>query len=266
MAQTQILLKRGASADFAGITLAAGEPAFLTDTGKLYVGDGTTNILINEDLGDAAYKDTGTDEGDVVVIQPGGKLDPSIIPSATITDVYVVADKAARLALTEAGVGDVAVQTDTQRSYILEAVPASVEGNWVELVAAGYVTSVAGKSGDVTLAMADITDSATILAAKADLASPTFTGTPKAPTPLASDNSTRIATTAYVQALIGDIPGSPVISVNGKTGAVVLTGEDIDITGYVMPTEGGALAATDSVNEALGKLEREACVVDGGNF
>lgn len=48
MAQT-IQLKRGLGLNFAGVTLAAGEPAFLTDTGKLYIGDGTTNVLINPD-------------------------------------------------------------------------------------------------------------------------------------------------------------------------------------------------------------------------
>ena len=36
----------------------------------------------------------------------------------------------------------------------------------------------------------------------APLASPIFTGTPKAPTPITSDNSTRLATTAFVQSLI----------------------------------------------------------------
>jgi len=35
--------------------------------------------------------------------------------------------------------------------------------------------------------------------AQAPLASPTFTGTPAAPTPSSADNSTRLATTAYVQ-------------------------------------------------------------------
>ena len=39
----------------------------------------------------------------------------------------------------------------------------------------------------------------TALALKANLASPTFTGTPAAPTPAAADNSTKIATTAFVQ-------------------------------------------------------------------
>lgn len=40
---------------------------------------------------------------------------------------------------------------------------------------------------------------ATALGLKAPLASPTFTGTPAAPTPSANDNDTSIATTAYVQ-------------------------------------------------------------------
>lgn len=38
---------------------------------------------------------------------------------------------------------------------------------------------------------------------KANLASPTFTGTPKAPTPAASTNNTQIATTAFVHTALG---------------------------------------------------------------
>jgi hypothetical protein len=43
---------------------------------------------------------------------------------------------------------------------------------------------------------------ATAVATKADLVSPTFTGTPAAPTASAGDNSTQIATTAYADAAI----------------------------------------------------------------
>lgn len=43
------------------------------------------------------------------------------------------------------------------------------------------------------------------VATKADLASPTFTGTPAAPTADSSSNSTQIATTAFVKALGGRI-------------------------------------------------------------
>lgn len=59
------------------------------------------------------------------------------------------------------------------------------------------------------------------LSAYAPLASPTFTGTPTAPTPVEGDNSTKIATTAFVATR------SPVLSVNGETGAVVLSVGDI---------------------------------------
>ena len=45
---------------------------------------------------------------------------------------------------------------------------------------------------------------------KAELNSPQFTGSPTAPTPASSDNSTRIATTAYVRSL-GYIPASGAI-------------------------------------------------------
>lgn len=51
---------------------------------------------------------------------------------------------------------------------------------------------------------ADVTaaDVTTGLALKADIASPTFTGDPKAPTPAPGDNDTSIATTAYVTAAV----------------------------------------------------------------
>jgi hypothetical protein len=55
---------------------------------------------------------------------------------------------------------------------------------------------------------------------RAPLASPTFTGAPKAPTPTAGDNSTNIATTAFVAA---NAAVSGVSSIAGNTGAFTLT-------------------------------------------
>ena len=46
------------------------------------------------------------------------------------------------------------------------------------------------------------TNLASALTTKADIASPTLTGTPTAPTPVSADNSTRISTTAYVRGAI----------------------------------------------------------------
>jgi hypothetical protein len=59
------------------------------------------------------------------------------------------------------------------------------------------------------------------MSAFAPLASPALTGTPTAPTPAEGDNSTKIATTAFVATR------SPVLSVNGETGVVVLSVGDV---------------------------------------
>ncbi len=63
------------------------------------------------------------------------------------------------------------------------------------------VTSVAGRTGAITLAQADIAGLVAALAALAPLVSPPLAGTPTAPTPATGDNSTRIATTAFLAAI-----------------------------------------------------------------
>jgi hypothetical protein len=70
----------------------------------------------------------------------------------------------------------------------------------------------------------------TLTSQKAPLASPAFTGTPTAPTPATADNSTALATTAWVK-LQGYLTSftSPVSSVNSKTGAVVITATDVGL-------------------------------------
>lgn len=61
---------------------------------------------------------------------------------------------------------------------------------------------------------------------KAPLASPALTGTPTAPTPATDDNSTKLATTAMVQAALATIPAG-VTSFNTRAGAVTLAASDI---------------------------------------
>ena len=59
-------------------------------------------------------------------------------------------------------------------------------------------THTSAGSDPLTLSQSQITNLTSDLAAKAPLASPTFTGTPAAPTAPADTNSTQLATTAYV--------------------------------------------------------------------
>ena len=85
-------------------------------------------------------------------------------------------------------------------------------------------TTVDAKLGELE---GDVTSMETEMAGKAPLASPALTGTPTAPTPATADNSTKIATTAFVQAVVADLGG-------GGGGSIVVSAEqpvDQDVGG-----------------------------------
>ena len=110
------------------------------------------------DAGTAAALNTGTSSGNVPVLDANGKLDTSVIPALALTEITVVANEAAMLALT-AQPGDVAVREDESKSYMLKQAPASTLANWVELkTPADKVQSVNGKTGSVVLGTDDIAE------------------------------------------------------------------------------------------------------------
>jgi endosialidase-like protein len=136
-------------------------------------------------------------------------------------------------------------------------------------VAAAVLNSVAsfnGRTGAVTLTSADLS-----AAGGAALASPHFTGTPTAPTPTVGDNSTALATTAYVTAAIGSIPA--VTTFNGRAGAVTLSAADISAAGGAAlaspaftgtPTGPTAAAATNTTQLATTAFVMNAISAGGG--
>lgn len=81
-------------------------------------------------------------------------------------------------------------------------------GTWLDITSGISLdwTSITGKPSTfpptLPIAQSGITNLVSDLALKAPLASPTFTGDPKAPTPTAGDNDTSIATTAFVSGAI----------------------------------------------------------------
>lgn len=92
-------------------------------------------------------------------LDSGGKLNPSQLPALAISDTFVVASQAAQVALT-AEVGDVAVRTDQNKSYILRVSPATVFANWQELLTpTDSVASVFSRTGIVTAQNGDYTAS-----------------------------------------------------------------------------------------------------------
>ena len=84
-------------------------------------------------LGTAALVNTGTSSGNVPILDGSGLLDPAIMPPLAISSIQVVANQAARLALSNVQIGDVAKQTDNGISYLLSALPASTDGNWISI-------------------------------------------------------------------------------------------------------------------------------------
>lgn len=96
--------------------------------------------------------------------------------------------------------------TEAQRDSGGKFVKVKSDGSGLEYVAgsvASHASSHAsGGSDPVTLSQSQITNLTSDLAAKAPLASPTFTGTPAAPTAAGGTNTTQIATTAFVTSAI----------------------------------------------------------------
>lgn len=156
------------------------------------------------DAGTAAALNTGTSSGNVPVLDANGKLDTSVIPALALTEITVVANEAAMLALT-AQPGDVAVREDESKSYMLKQAPASTLANWVELkTPADKVQSVNGKTGTVVLGTDDIEEGSTNLYYTDARATANFT------TNFALASSTSLADTANI-VYVGDaIPATDI--------------------------------------------------------
>lgn len=116
-------------------------------------GSNRTNVLIDTTtLGAVPTSALGTTVATLV----DGVVPSSQLPALAINDVFTVNSEAEMLALA-ATVGDVAIRTDTEESFILTAGDPSVLGNWTLLfLAGGDVSSVNGQTGVVVLGASDI--------------------------------------------------------------------------------------------------------------
>lgn len=180
------------------------------------------------DAGTSASKNVGTAVGNVPLIGANGKLDGGIMPAIAITDTFVVNSQTAMLAL-NVEVGDIAVRSDQNKTYILRVEPATVLANWQELLTpTSPVTSVNGKTGVVTISATDLALGNVTNESKATMfTSPALTGTPTAPTPVENDISTKIATTSFVDRLV-----------TKKVSMMPQSSTTVSATAPVSPTQG----------------------------
>lgn len=122
------------------------------------------------------------------------------------------------------------------------------------------VTKVNGKVGDIILAKADIGLGNVDNESKATMfASPTFTGTPKAPTPVSTDNSTLIATTSFVKTVVGGITS---VTGNSGTATKLQTARTISLTGAIT----GSVSFDGSANAIITTTVANIGDIDGGTF
>lgn len=146
-----------------------------------------------------------------------GVLATSQVPElAVVRFMGSVANEAAMLTQTGQS-GDWVIRSDVGQSYVITGPTPSQLSSWTPLpLGVSPVQMVNGQVGTVVLGKTDIglgnvdnTSDAnkplsnadvTALAAKAPIASPTFTGTPAAPTASPGTNTTQVATTAFVTA------------------------------------------------------------------
>ncbi|WP_118973118.1 pyocin knob domain-containing protein [Taibaiella koreensis] len=120
--------KENATNKSAATTLGTSDILFPTQNAvKAYV----DTAITNNNAGYIAVGQKGVANG-VATLGSNGKIPDAQIPAIAITNTSTVASEAAMLALT-AETGDVAVRTDINKSFILQAVPASALANWVEL-------------------------------------------------------------------------------------------------------------------------------------
>lgn len=133
----------------------------------------------------------------IAPLDASGKVPFENIPATAIAEVFVVNSQAAMLALS-AGIGDIAIRSDLNKSFILRETPATTLANWNELLTPiDSVLSVDGLTGAVDLTAKYLNATTGVLAGNLDANGFTVTdlGTPT--------NSTDAATKAYVDVVAG---------------------------------------------------------------
>ena len=100
-----------------------------------------------------------------------------------------------------------------------------------------------------THAISDVTGLQTALDAKAPLDSPTFTGTPAAPTPSAGNNSTQVATTAYVDGAVAAIVDTAPEALNTLNELAAALGDDANFATTISTSLGEKLVKASNLSD-----------------
>jgi hypothetical protein len=127
-------------------------------------------------------------------------INPDLLASPALTGTPTVPTAAAGTNTTQIA----------NTSFVMAAIAALINSSPAALDTLNELSKAIGNDANFATTMTNS------LSLKAPLASPALTGTPTAPTAAASDNSTKIATTAYVQSQ-GFLTNNSDITLDGGT-------------------------------------------------
>lgn len=114
------------------------------------IGAGTSNLAIGTTGTTAMAGNKTFSFGEIT-----GTIGTAQLPPLAINKVDVVATQAAMLALVSER-GDMAIRTDTNQTFVLSTDAPTVLADWKEVLGAGQVTSVSGRTGAVVLSKTDV--------------------------------------------------------------------------------------------------------------
>ncbi len=264
----QIQRRRGTTLEHQTFTGAVAEMTIDTDKNTGVIHDGVTpggHPLLREDLANlqgivsAGRGGTGLDHVPTNAVLVGnGTLPMTVVTPTNANQVLSYDGNAIRWTSANSSNGNVTSVAGKIGVVTLE--PADINGlgamatrtkiDWnTDLInkpatfpSANAVSSVAGKTGAIVLSVQDVIGAAS-------LASPSFTGTPRAPTPTVGDNSTAIATTAWVTTTLASyVPSGGTSSItgmsgdtftgNGSTSSYTLSGTPFGLAGIMIFVDG----------------------------
>lgn len=205
----------------------------VTDTRTLFVPNIQKFYLINNDLTEAITVQNTVGAGDAITI-PAGRATlifndaTDIVNPNTYFAGAVLSDAAVILggAINATPIGGLSASTGNFTTLTLDNALAVAEGG------TGVTTSTG--TGNVVLS-----------------ASPTLTGTPIAPTQTAGDNSTKIATTAYVATAVTNGLGTLGTIATQNANAVSITGGTITGITDLTVADGGTGSSSLAANNVL---------------
>lgn len=111
-----------------------------------------------------------------------------------------------------------------------------------------FVAGTAAAWGAITGTLSSQTDLQSALDAKAPVASPTFTGTPAAPTATGGTNTTQLATTAFVQAAIASLVAAAPGALDTLNELAAAMGNDANFASTVTASLAAKLDANSTID------------------